>query len=433
MSSRIELACDVLVVGAGPAGIAACVCAAEAGKKVILVDDNPEPGGQIWRTAAVEALHGGTHRQEAAFWFQRLRRCDVHLLSSTRIVAHLAEKLALAENESKAIEISFASAILATGARELVLPFPGWTLPNVFAPGGLQALVKSGFPVDGKRVVVAGTGPLLLAVAAFLKSKGARIAGVYDQAPWGRIISFAGSVLKRPTMFLAALTYGASLRSSPYRCGWWPISAAGVDRLQSVTVTNGTQVKTIECDMLACGFHLVPNTELQSAFGCALTDGKAQVDEWQRTSADGVFSVGESTGIGGLDLALVEGQIAGLAAAGKSDHAMQLFPKRNSLQDSARAMDRAFALRPELRHLAQPDTIVCRCEDVRWSSLQGQQSPRPARLYTRCGMGPCQGRVCGAALQFLSGWKSAGTRPPVYPVRLSTLIREPQSIYKEKP
>jgi NADPH-dependent 2,4-dienoyl-CoA reductase/sulfur reductase-like enzyme len=433
MSRRIELTCDVLVVGAGPAGIAASVCAAEAGTKVILVDDNPEPGGQIWRTTAVEAHHDKSQTKEAALWLQRLCQCGAGLMPSTRIVARLAEKRVLAESESEAIEISFGRAILATGARELVLPFPGWTLPNVFAPGGLQALVKSGLPVNGKRIVVAGTGPLLLAVAAFLKSKGARIESVYEQAPWGRMIPFACAVLKRPAMFLAALTYGASLRSWPYRCGWWPISAAGVDRLQSVSMTNGTQVKTIECDMLGCGFHLVPNTELQSAFECALADGKAKVDEWQRTSVEGIFSVGESTGIGGLDLALVEGQVAGLAAAGKTEDARRLFPKRDSLQGSAHAMDRSFTLRPELRHLVRADTIVCRCEDVRWSSLQGQQSLRTARLYTRCGMGPCQGRVCGAALQFLFGWKSAGTRPPIYPVRLSTLIREPQAIDKEKP
>ena len=431
--SRIKLTCDVLVVGAGPAGIAASVCAAESGAKVILVDDNSRPGGQIWRAAVGETQHSGSHAKEADLWLQRLHQCGARLMPSTRIVARLSDKLVLAENENDAIEISFRRAIFATGARELLLPFPGWTLLNVFAPGGLQALVKSGFPVEGKRVVITGTGPLLLAVAAYLKSKKAHIEGVYDQVPWSRVIPFAFSVLKRPAMFFAAVTYGASLRASPYRCGWWPVAADGIDRLQSVTMTNGTQRKTIECDMLACGFHLVPNMELQSAFGCALSRGKARVDEWQRTTTDGVSSVGESTGIGGLDLALVEGQIAGLAAAGKNDQAMRLFQKRDSLQASACAMDRAFALRPELRHLAQPDTIVCRCEDVRWSSLQDQQSVRPARLYTRCGMGPCQGRICGAALQFLSGWESAVTRPPIYPVRLSTLVREPQAISEEKP
>ena len=185
----------------------------------------------------------------------------------------------LAENESSSIEIAFRHAILATGARELLLPFPGWTLPNVFAPGGLQALVKSGLPVQGKRIVIAGTGPLLLAVAAFLKSKGARIEGIYDQAAWRQIIPFAITLIKRPALLVSALAYRASLLTSPLRYGWWPVSATGEDAVRSVTLTNGKRTKTIACDMFACGFHLIPNTELQSAFGCKLVDGNASVDE----------------------------------------------------------------------------------------------------------------------------------------------------------
>ena len=433
MSRRRELICDVLVIGAGPGGIAACVSAAESGAKVILVDDNAFPGGQIWRASTKESARRGALGRDAASWFGRLRECGAMLLSSTRVVAHLGEGLVLAESESEAIEITFRSAILATGARELQLPFPGWTLPNVFAAGGLQALVKSGFPVQGKRIVVAGTGPLLLAVAAFLKSNGAQIEGIYEQSPWSRMIRFVVSLLTRPATLWSALGYGAELRSSPFRCGWWPVSAAGKGCVRSITVTNGTDAKTIECDMVACGFHLVPNAELPSAFGCVLVSGKVKVDEWQRTSVEHVFSVGESTGVGGLDLALVEGRIAGLTATENMDQAVRLFSRRMALEKLAHAMDRAFELRQELRHLAQSDTIVCRCEDVRWGALQQQRSLRPARLQTRCGMGPCQGRICGAALEFLSGWKSEITRPPVYPVRLSTLIREHQSVSKENP
>jgi hypothetical protein len=185
--------------------------------------------------------------------------------------------------------------------------------------------------------------------------------------------------------------------------------------------------------MLACGFHLIPNTELQSAFGCKFVEGKASVDECQRTSVNGVFSVGESAGVGGLDLALIEGQIAGFVASGKEASAGPLFPKRDALRKIAAAMDHAFAPRPELRHLVQKDTIVCRCEDVPWGKLRQHHSIRHARIYTRCGMGPCQGRVCGAALNFLTGWESGATRPPIYPVQLSTLIREPQATPKEKP
>jgi NADPH-dependent 2,4-dienoyl-CoA reductase/sulfur reductase-like enzyme len=307
-----------------------------------------------------------------------------------------------------------------------MLPFPGWTLPNVFAPGGLQALVKSGLSVHEKRIVVAGTGPLLFAVASFLKSKGAQIEAVFDQAPLLRMARFATSLFNRPSMIAAAIRYRTSFSGSPFHCGWWPISAKGENSVHSVTMTNGARTKTIECDILACGFHLIPNTESQSTFGCNILNGKTCVDEWQRTSVDGVFSVGESTGLGGLDLALIEGQVAGLFAAGKNAAAKKLFPKRAALIKLAKAMDVAFAPRPELRNLVREDTIVCRCEDVRWSSLQHQPSMRSARLHTRCCMGACQGRICGSALNFLNGWQTSATRPPIFPVRLTTLLREPQ-------
>lgn len=433
MRRRTELECNVLVVGAGPAGIAAAARAAEAGAKVILVDDNPLPGGQIWRAAVAETAYSESTMRGATLWLQRLDACGARLLMSTRVVAYIAQGVVLAENDGEAIEIAFQKAILATGARELVLPFPGWTLPNVFAAGGLQALVKSGFPVQGKRIAVAGTGPLLLAAAAFLQSRGAQIVGIYEQSSWSHLTQFAASLLKRPSLLWSALGYSAALRNVPYRCGWWPISADGDDRLRSLTVTNGTRRKTLRCDLVACGFHLAPSTELQSAFGCELITHKVKVDEWQQTSIDRVFSAGESAGVGGVELALIEGQIAGLTAAGRKKEAAFLFSRRDTLRKFARVMDRTFALRAELRRLAQPDTIVCRCEDVRWSALHTQRSFRSAKLHTRCGMGPCQGRICGTALRFLSDWTSEPARPPVYPVRLSTLIREPQTLLKEKP
>ena len=167
---------------------------AETGARVILVDDNPLPGGQIWRAALAESKQNVWQNAEAVSWLQRLRNCGAEQLYATRVVALLSPGRVLAENEENAVEISFRRVILATGARELLLPFPGWTLPNLFAPGGLQALVKSGFSVQEKRVVLAGTGPLLFAVASFLKSKGAHIEGVFDQAPLvshGAICSFS--------------------------------------------------------------------------------------------------------------------------------------------------------------------------------------------------------------------------------------------------
>src|SRR6185312_13926531 len=149
--------------------------------------------------------------------------------------------------------------------------------------------------------------------------------------------------------------------------------------------------------------------------------GATRVDEWQRTTVPEVFCAGESTGIGGLDLALIEGQVAGLTAADKVVEARALFASRDRARRFARSLERSFALRDELRRLARPDTIVCRCEDVPAGALAGRTSWVDAKLQTRCGMGPCQGRICGAATAFLHGWERGSVRPPIFPVGVENL------------
>jgi hypothetical protein len=147
------------------------------------------------------------------------------------------------------------------------------------------------------------------------------------------------------------------------------------------------------------------------------------VDERQQTSVAGIYSAGEATGIGGLELSLVEGEIAGYAAGGNPQHAQALFAARASHQKFAAALEAAFALREELRALPQADTLVCRCEDVTWERVRACSNWREAKLHTRCGMGPCQGRVCGGAVEFLQGWTSESMRPPVLPARVGSMSR----------
>ena len=182
-------------------------------------------------------------------------------------------------------------------------------------------------------------------------------------------------------------------------------------------------LETIPCDYLACGFHLVPNIEVPLVLGCEIQDGCVRVDDLQRTSVAEVFCAGEPTGIGGVELSLVEGEIAGLAAAGRIAEASILFDKRKKLRFFAKRLDRTFRLRSELRNLPQPETIVCRCEDVRYSHLRDHTSWRAAKLQTRCGMGACQGRVCGPATQFLFKWNPDSVRPPIFPARVESLAR----------
>lgn len=409
---------DILVIGAGPGGIAAAVSASRPGLKVALLDENPFTGGQIWR--------GGPHKAatpEARRWFGRLEKLPgFSYLAETRVIAPLGEGRLLVENGREASEITFEKLILATGARELFLPFPGWTLPGVAGAGGLQALVKGGLAIAGKRVVVAGSGPLLMAVAAYLKSKGAQIALVAEQASLPRLARFGFGLTRSGGKTRQALGFGWQLRGVPYKTGCWVESAGGNHRLESVTVRQGRQSRVIECDYLACGFGLVPNLELPLALGIPLKDGFVQVDEWQQTGLPGIYAAGEITGIGGLEMALVEGRIAGLAARGRTGEAQGLFKEREKARQFANLLNRTFALRPELKRLAQPETIICRCEDVSYKELQSFSDSRSAKLQTRCGMGPCQGRVCGAATSFLFGWEPGTVRSPLKAARLGSLV-----------
>jgi NADPH-dependent 2,4-dienoyl-CoA reductase/sulfur reductase-like enzyme len=408
---------DVLVVGAGPAGLAAAVSAAERGARVGLVDDNPAPGGQIWRGADRAPDAPG------APWLARLHASNATVLSGTRIVAPLDGQTLLAETGTGAAVLGYGRLILATGARELFLPFPGWTLPGVMGAGGLQALVKGGLPIAGQRVVVAGSGPLLPAVAAYLKGHGARVLLIAEQTPWARLLPFGLRLLTQPDKLRQGAGFGWTLAGTPFRADCWVTRAHGRARLEAVSVRRGARTQRIACDYLACGFGLVPNVALAAALGCALRDGAVRVDARQQTSRAGVYCAGEATGVGGVDLALVEGRIAGLVATGRADAARRYLRERARARRFAALLARSFAPRPELRALPQADTIVCRCEDVPYGELAAQASWRSAKLHTRCGMGPCQGRVCGGATAFLFGWTQDSVRPPVAPAAIESLAQ----------
>jgi len=412
---------QVLVVGAGPAGIAAA-CAAAEKASVGVVDDNPFAGGQIWRGSASLA---GDHL--AAKWLTRLWKTRIARMLGTQIVAQPGPGVLLAEREGRSIELHYEKLILATGAREWFLPFPGWTLPNCVGAGGLQALVKSGVPVTGKRVIVAGSGPLLLTVAAYLHEHGAIVRLVAEQAPWRRVAIFGLQLAwLGPNKLLQGAAYRWALRGTRYVIGCWPKAAHGSTKVESVTFQAGTRTWTEPCDLLACGFGLVPNLELPILLGCEVRNGVVAVDSVQESSVPGIYCAGELTGIGGAELALIEGEIAGLAAIGRADEAAGRFAARARGQRFAASLDRAFALRDELRNLADDDTFICRCEDVTRKRLEGIRTWREAKLYTRCGMGSCQGRVCGAAAEFVFGWKHESIRPPVFPASVETLSQRPE-------
>jgi D-hydroxyproline dehydrogenase subunit alpha len=409
----VESGRDLLIVGAGPAGLAAAYRAAKNRLRVTVVDDNPAAGGQIWRGEQAKPTS-----PEARAWFDKIRSVGIQFTEGARVFQQPRPGVLLAETRHDVRELRYDALILATGARERFLPFPGWTLPNVMGAGGLQALVKTGLPIEGKRVVVAGSGPLLLAVAAYLRGHGAQVLLIAEQASSARLARFAlGSVGKTAQ----ALSLKRQLSGVKYLSASWPLAAHGQDKLESVTLFRRGKRWQVACDYLACGFHLVPNVELAELLGCAVDRGAVRVDEFQQTTVSNVYSAGETTGVGGLELSLVEGEIAGLAVAGERDEARKLFPARMRQLAFANLLNRTFALRDELKALVQPETIVCRCEDVTFERLRAHSSWRAAKLQTRCGMGPCQGRVCGGAVEFLFGWRPESVRPPVLPVRVESL------------
>jgi len=408
---------DILIVGGGPAGLSAARAAADnADARVMLVDDNPRLGGQIWR-----AELGKIKSPEAQKAVSALECGRITIVNNARVFAASGKSSLLAQTPDGAAELAFRKLILATGARERFLPFPGWTLPNIIGVGGLQALVKGGLSVMGKRVVITGTGPLLLAVADSLRTKGAKIAAIVEQAPVSKILKFAVGLTRWPAKAYQAAAMRYRLWGIPYYTGSWVQAASGTDRLTSVELFLSGRVRTVECDYLACGFDLEPNSELASVLGCEIIDRSVVVDELQRTSIENIYCAGELTGIGGVEASVVEGKIAGFAASEATERANELFSARDKARVFAEILKETFSLRSELRDLPKNDTIVCRCEDAAFGRMTEFDSWRTAKLQTRCGMGACQGRVCGPASEFLFGWNISSVRPPIFPVNLENL------------
>lgn len=423
----VRLEADVVIIGAGPAGIAAGARIAEAGLRVVVLDESSNVGGQIWRHRP-----GTAHPPAAREWIDRLVLSGATILCGASVVGlrpsaageEGARFVVTAERENAPLVVAAMSVVLATGARERFLPFPGWTLPGVIGVGGAQALLKSGLSFAGKRVVIAGSGPLLLPVAAALAGDGAEVTLVAEQAARASVLRFAASLWRKPAALLQAARYRAGFLRTPYATGTWVAAAHGDGRLDAVTVTNGRTTRRIPCDLLCSAYGLVPNTQLARLLDCDVAAGRVVVNERQETSRAFVFCAGETTGVGGVDLALVEGEIAGLCAAGRSADARALQRRRAGLGAMADAMELAFAPRHELRGVATPETIVCRCEDVALGAIGASWTTRQAKLYTRAGMGPCQGRVCGAALEFLFDWPADAVRTPAEPALLSTLLAD---------
>jgi NADPH-dependent 2,4-dienoyl-CoA reductase/sulfur reductase-like enzyme len=461
---------EIAVLGAGPAGLAAAATAASHGATVALVDAGDRPGGQYWRQPAdtlsafssPSLYHRLAHYRDLVARLRdyeergvvtRLDRHDVWALGRHGREGFAVHAVDRSEQHERERSLVARQLVLATGAYDRQIPFPGWTLPGVMTAGGLQALLKGqAIRLEGRRVVVAGTGPFLLPVAAGLAATGARVVGVHEANSPSRWLRHAGAVLQSPSKISEALGYASRLtrRRVPFTTRSVVTEAHGDGTLRSVTTARvdarGASLplsqRTTEADLLAVGWGFTPQLELPLALGCAThVDGDSSVvvtvDDDQQTSVPGAFAAGEVCGVGGAELAVLDGTIAGAAAAGDEPASHALRRRRRSLRRFAAAMHRAHPVPEAWIARLEPDTVVCRCEEVTAGELRevadrfAAHDPRTAKLLSRAGMGWCQARVCGYATACLSAAWSGGSyspelvaqRPVATPVTLGFLAQ----------
>jgi NADPH-dependent 2,4-dienoyl-CoA reductase/sulfur reductase-like enzyme len=455
----MSLVVDIAVVGAGPAGLAAAATAAKAGASVALIDAGARPGGQFWRHRAA-GIDADTDLHHDVTTFSRLQPgygvtyLPGHQVWALSAGADSCEVHAIdGGNAERVVESRYL--ILAPGAYDRQLPFPGWDLPGVMTAGGVQALLKGQGVVAGQRVLVAGTGPFLLPVAAGLAARGATVVGVHEAnhpAAWARHPVRALGKLPEALGYLRVLRR----HRVPVQYRSVVMAVEGDQHATTAVIHHEgfhPSVTRVPVDVVAIGWGFTPQLELPLAAGCETRvdeDGSLIVvtDDDQFTSHPRVLAAGEVTGVGGAALAVTEGTIAGAVAAlairatmpvGSSGplpprELARLRRRRARLRDFAHALQRVYPVPEGWADRLAGDTLVCRCEEVTAGQLReaialGATDVRTAKLLSRAGMGWCQGRVCGyAAASLTAQWSGTGydprgmaERPVATPVPLGTL------------
>ena len=463
MSAPVRDAYELAVIGAGPAGLAAATRAAELGIDTVLLDEQASPGGQIhraiaetpvrdravlgadyWRGAALVAAFrasGAAYVPDASVW------------SVTRGV-ELGLSIAGAAHVVRARR-----AILATGALERPMPVPGWTLPGVMTVGGAQILLKAGGLVAERPVVLAGSGPLLWLFARQHLAAGGRIAALLDTTPRAnrvRALRHLPAFVRSPYAAKGLRLIAAVRARVRVIGGVTALRADGGARVEAVVYRRGDRAeRRIATDLLLLHQGVVPQLNLALAARAAPVWDEAQrcfhpaVDAWGATVVDGVAIAGDGAGIAGAEAAVWHGRIAALDAAfrlGRIERAARdraAGPERAMLRRWTRGRAFLDALYQPADGFVVPEdaTVVCRCEEVTARQVRdavalGAAGPNQMKAFLRCGMGPCQGRLCGLTVsETIAAARGVSPaevghyrlRPPVKPITLGELASLPKS------
>ncbi len=460
---------EIAIVGAGPAGLSAALEASRAGARVTIIDEYSRPGGQYFKQPPssfklLDRSLMGRDYQAGQELLSRISDGNITLMSGTLVWgAFSPDTLELYQEErGECLRLSSDRTIIATGAYDRPIAFPGWTLPGVITAGAAHSLVKSQFVLPGSRVLLAGSGPFQLPVASQLLKGGAQVVAVLEAGRVGGWVTRVPAIWRHLDKVNEAKDYlGAILKARvPYEFGWTVIEARGKDHVEDAVISqldenyhpiSGTE-RVLQVDTICLGFGFIPSLQLPRLLGCesaydkGLSAWVTACDENQATSVQGVYVAGETTGIGGHDVAMCEGAVAGLRAAsdiGKigSDEAEDRLSKvRGNLKNHrefSSFLNRTFSLRPGIFELAREDTILCRCEEVTLGEVEGAAmecggSIRTIKQLTRAGMGPCQGRICGSLVAQVATRISGNSiaeiapdtpRPPIKPIPLGALAK----------
>lgn len=472
---------DVAIVGAGPAGMAAAFTVASRGLSVAWIDDQPDFGGKVLQKAFLSEENSDLSKTslagirkcceqelpKAAGAIERFFGAQVWQIEQNRTL-HLAP---IQRGTSCPSAIQAKAIVLAEGAVERHIPFPGWTLPGVMAAGGLGLFVKRGI-VPGHRIFLAGSGLLQLALLRDLAQMGLRPAGISLPLSFAETLAFFfGSVLwmgSSRLLFLAMSLYDQMRSRVPIYFRTVVAAAAGEERLSAVRLQSidskwrpiANTGQRIPADTLAIGYGIQPSCDLSRLCGCLhVWDQNADYwkplrDRWLETSVSGIWVAGDGARIAGYEAAWLEGRIAGLAASaflGKiplvfAEKGIQSLRLRLMRHDRmARRIDALSKPREGIWDLVMDDTIVCRCESVRAGDIRravedGAQDIGDIKRRTRLGMGACQARVCtGSINALLERYRKRKTkrevfrpRTPVRPVRFDDMAKDnPQAFVSD--